>query len=374
MHLSPEQQLILLLSRVTPSPDALRDAGVILRSNGCPIDYDVMVKLAAMNGVTPLLYHNLKAFDFVPENVMNRLKNDYLVTVSENVRRAREMVEIITLLTKGGVEAIPLKGPVASDLIFGNPGLYPCRDIDILVKPSDLERTMKALLDEGFRESALDQKDMLQTSYHLLLIKERTVLEVHWTLAFRYFDIPAEFWWEESGDIEYEGVQMPMLSAERYILYTVFRLYSKAFRPLRFLVLTAELINTHRREIDWRKLLAFSQRYRMGRLVLFTLKLLHDLLDAQVPEEIVNRSVHGYDLLKRFVTAGLFSDVRRTHPRMSLFTSLLDTPLDTARVLLRRVFPPASEIRLRYHLPSGSKKVYAYYVLNPLLMIIRKRG
>jgi len=371
-NLTPEEQLILLFSRVNPSPEVVAEAERILKEQR--VDLAVTTKLAAMNGVTPLLYHNLKRLDLVPQDVMERLRSACLLTLGENVRKAGEMIGIITRLKEAGVEAIPLKGPVASDVIFGSPGLYPSSDLDILVRPSDLERTKRALLEAEYREDTVtDERDMLRGTYHLTFRNDRYVLEVHWTLAFRYFDIPSGFWWEDTGVVEYEGTEMKTLSAERYILYTVFRLYRHAFRPLRFLVLIAEIIRKYQDEIVWKKLIALAHSYRMERLLLFTLRLLKETLGAGVPENIVQRPVYGYGLLRRLVLSGLFREVERIHPRMLLFTLLQKTPFDTAGVVLRRIFPPSSEIRLRYGLSAESKKVYFYYLMNPVLMVIRKR-
>lgn len=370
--LSPEEQIILLLARVNPSPTALEEAGSLLKDN--PVDFTKMVRSANMSGVSPLLYHNLKSLGGIPEKTMEEFRNAYLFTVKENIGNAAEMKRILMLLKMAGVEAIPLKGAIASDVILGNPGLYPAGDLDMLVRPSDLEGAKRALMDAGYKESdAMDEEDMLRSSYHLLFQQGRNVVEVHWKLAFRYFDIPADFWWEDVRGMEYEGVQMPALSAERYVLYTIFRLYSHAFRPLRFFVLIAEIINKYEKELDWPKLISCARKYKMERLVLFTLKLLNELLECPAPEEVVKRRFSGYHSLKRLVLSGLFQDIKKIHTRMLLFTALQQTPLDTLKVLSQRVFPPLSEVRLRYRLPAGSKKIYAYYLFNPVLLLLRKR-
>jgi hypothetical protein len=57
---------------------------------------------------------------------------------------------------------------------------------------------------------------------------------------------------------------------------------------------------------------------------------------------------------------------------MFVYASLQETPLDMVKILAGRVFPDASEIRLRHHLPAGSKRVYIYYLLNPILLLTRK--
>lgn len=369
--MTAEQKIVFLLSRLRPSPEAMASARDLI--TGSSLDYRRLVALAHMNGVSPLLYHSLKSLEGVPEGIMGELRNTYLCAMRDNIGTAAEVMRLLSLLKEHGIDAIPLKGPVASDIIFGNPGLYPSGDLDILVRPSDLERTKKALLDEGYRESALDERDMLQSSYHINFWKEGYFLEVHWTLTFRYFEVPPEFWWEEVGVMDYQGMEIRALSAERYLLYSIFRLYSHAFRPLRFLVLVAEIINKYRNELDWQSLSFFSEKFRMARLVRFTVKLLHDLLGLDIPETVAKKRLFGYGWLKRLVLSGLFRDVEKIHPRMLLFTALQQSPLDTLRILSQRIFPPLSEIRLRYNLPAGSKKLYAYYLLNPILMIIRKR-
>lgn len=333
-----------------------------------------MVKLAAMNGVLPLLYHNLKTPEGILENVVDRMRSAYLWTVGENVRKGGETIKVLAQLRENDVEAVPLKGPVASDVIFGNPGLYPSGDLDVLVKPADLERTKKLLLDAGYREGEATEADMLESSYHINFQKDRYFLEVHWNLTFRYFDVPPDFWWEDTRVAQYQGVEVLALSPERYLLYTIFRLYSHAFRPLRFIVLVTEIIRRYEKEVNWQKLFDLSSTHKMERLVRFALKLSHDLLGCPVPGEVLTRRFCGFHSLKRLVLSGLFSDVKKIHRRMLLFTTLQQTPLDTLRVLFRRVFPLAAEIRLRYRLPADSKKIYLYYLLNPFLLFFKKTG
>jgi len=370
--MTPEEKVLLLFSLFPSTPGTIASVQDII--SGGPFDYGRLVGLAGTNGVSPLLYLNLSTLQGIPELPMNELRKAYLRTVKENVVRGAEVMRLLTSFKKRDIEVIPLKGPIASDIIFGNPGLYPSGDIDFLVHPSDLQRTKQVLLEEGYNASVLEEGDMLRCGYHLIFEKGRNVLEVHWKLSFRYFDIPPEFWWEDIRIMKYQDTEVLMLSPERYLLYAIFRLYSHAFRPLRFLIFVAALLRSYRQELDWVSLSIFSEKFRMARLVSFTLKLLREFQELNVPETMVKRRLFGYRGLKRLVFSGLFHEVGKIHPRMLLFTALQQTPLDTIKILSERIFPSLSEIRLRYHLPAGSKKVYGYYLLNPLLMIMRKRG
>lgn len=372
MTLTAEEGVILLSARANLSAEAINTIKNLLKDKSQTIDYRNLLKLAAMNDVAPLLYHALKDLDIIPENIMNELKNTYLHTVANNIRNAGEMIRLLTIFKENRLEALPLKGSIASDIIFGDPGLYPSRDIDLLVRPDDLRKTEKILIKSGYRkDDYVPEEDLFRSHYHLLFNKDSHAVEVHWNLAKRYFDIPPGFWWEDAGRAEYEGMEIPVLSIERYLLYTVFRLYDHGFRPLKFFVLISELINKYREGIEWHKLSEFSQRFRMSRLVTFTLKLLNDILGTEINKEIAKQDVCGYRIFKRVILSGLFGEAGRPHQRMFIYTFLQDKHLDTVKILASRIFPTMSEIRLRYGLHSKSKRIYLYYLFNPLLLLLK---
>lgn len=373
LHQTAEENLILLLSGVDPSPEVLEEARNLMTNKEYPVDYDRMFSLAVSNEVPSLLHHNLKDIDAAPEYVRKRLENAYLNILKNNVVQADEVVKILALLKKNHMEAIPLKGAAASELIFGDPGLYISTDIDILVRSKDLAGVSEVLLKAGYEKNeGISENDLLSGHYHFLFQKDGHHFEVHWNLVKRYFQIPSEFWWEDLHETVYEGMEITGLSVERYIMYAVFRLFDHGFRPLKFFVLISEIINKYQDEIDWGELLDFSRRYKMERLMVFTLRLIHDILGTRIPVIVTKKNIIGYEALKKLINSGLFHEVTRPHLRMFLYTFLLDDPMEYAKVISRRFFPEIGEIRLRYGLPVGSKKVYAYYLLNPLLVLMKK--
>jgi len=363
--LSPEERLFLSLS----GTDFAEKCAGMFSGN-----YDRLLELANLNQVSPIMYRNLQKVQGVPEHVMEGLNKAYLATFLQNVRHSQETMRIIGLPQMEGIEVIPLKGSLFSDIVLGDMGLYPTCDIDLLVHPRDLERAKSAIVGLGYSEgSTLAEEDRLQGSYHLSFSNNTYVVELHWNLVKRYFEAPPDFWWEDSALIEYEGVKLSVLSPERYLLYSIFRLFSHGFIPLRFSILVSGIVGKYGGQIDWSKFLSCAGELKMNRVSLFTLKLLHELLGVPIPQEIANRRVFGYDFLKRIVMKGLFKGVKRTRLRMAFFTILMDTPLNTLRVLFRRLLPKRSELRLRYGLSPDSKKVFFYYLLNPFFLVFRRR-
>ncbi len=376
MTLAPEEEAILLLSRLDPG-ETDHSRAISLMENDSPFDADRMIHLATHNGVAPLLQRNLRETGLPAPGAARRLKNIYLATVARNTINAGETMRLLRLLGGKGIEAVPLKGAVASETIFRDPGLYPAGDIDLLVRPADIERARDLILEEGYSIDRGRERDMTASHYHIVLWKDHHFVELHWNLTKRYFKTPPEFWWEETRREELHGEEIICLSPERYLLYTIFRLFSHDFLHLKFFVLPAELVNLHGRRMRWDQLMDHAARYRMTRLTSFTLKLLRDLLGARVPDDVASGKLFMGAYLGKRVARGLFRESGRPYTRRVIHLLLLDSPLDALRGLAGRFFPNRGELRLRYGIPEGSGRIYLYYLLNLVLLprlIFRKRN
>jgi hypothetical protein len=371
LNLSPEEHIVLSLSQPMPSDRAVEQAATILSNKANPVNYDTIIRLANLNQTTPILYKNLKGLKDIPEDVLTTLKKSYLSTFYYNSRHLKETLKIISLLQEGGIKSIPLKGSFSSDVLLGDLGLYPTSDIDILVRPSDLEKTKGILSKAGYYLSeGVSEQDQMKGTYHITFQNGAYVIEVHWNLVMRYFNVSPDFWWEDISEMSHEGLTVLQLVPEKYLLYLIFRLYARAFVPLRYFVFITGLMN--KKEVDWMKLLSYAEELKMKRLISFTLRLLREMLDIELPDTLLQGKVYGYSLLRNAVIKGLFNHTSRTHLHMLSYTILLDSPIDIAGVLLRRIFPSVSEIRFRYRLPEHSMKTYPYYVLNPFLLMLRR--
>jgi hypothetical protein len=368
----PEEKIFLMLAAGHGSGEAVLEIRDMLRDN--TIDFELIFEYAAKNGLAPMIYKNLNAYDSVPVEVTDKFRDAYLHSVRRNILNAEETLRVIRALEGDGIEVIPLKGSIASETVFGDPGVYLASDIDILVRPEDIERAHTILENAGFRKMDwISDEDLMLNHYHFLYQKGNHLLELHWNLAKRYYKIPPDFWLEESATLDYAGFKFKTLSPERYLLYAIFRLFDHGFRPLKFIVFVSGLIRKYSFEIDWKDLMRMAVKFRMERLTVFTLKLVHDMFGTGIDKNILRKKIRGYVHIRNKVLAGIFNEVRKPHLRMFLYTSLLDTPLDLAKIITKRFFPGMGEIRLRYGLPGRSKKAYAYYLMNPFLVLFKKR-
>lgn len=369
---SCEAEVFLLLSRVSPPGSALKEAHSLISED---FNWNELLSQSVRHGTSNIIYKNLLKLSDISAHILDTFKNGYNNTLRHNIQLVSEMDKILQALDERGIEAIPLKGPIASEVYFGDIGLYPGGDIDILVHLGDIDGTREylesegyALLDMGFD----DYRDYyISELYHLRFSNGKYVIEPHWNLFFRYFDSSSEFWWSDAVVVSAGEREYRFLSPEKDTLYNSFRIFSKAFIQLRFLVMVAEIIRHYERMMDWRLLFAYARELRFESVLRVILKLSQELLGAKIPRE--------YSEIKKFRVKVLYLIAYRmalrggsTHPlQKALLVCLRDDFPGVIRIMLRRIFPSMGEIVLRYGLPVRSFKTVVYYLLNPFILSFR---
>lgn len=370
-QITNEQKLVLALSK----PFYSRNLGLTnCIFNLDEMDWDEIDRLSEICEIPGLLFKNAKGLNLLPEDLSSKFGSIYHKTALATMQALQETLEILKFMGDHQISAIPLKGAFAAEFVFEDLGVYHFCDIDVLIPPALLS-TAEKLLCEHLNYQPLEgysRSDLKRNHYHLIL-KKRMVLEIHWNLVKRYFNIPAEFWWKTSNKIEWNNIPAIDLSIENHILYYVFRLFDHCFFPLRFFVLLAGTLEKNADKIDWNLLLQTARLYRMERLLLYTLRVTGDLLSSPLPHCVTNVKLKGYTSFRALVLSGIFTGVDRKHIRMLFYTLILTRPSTAIKVVLGRLFPSKGEIRLRYNLPSTSKKVYLYLLLNPLLLFLNSR-
>lgn len=372
-NIRDEEKLVLWLSNPYLTEGLKNEINAIILSNK-DINPEKIYSLALANGTAGFIFKNGYAPAIFPDKIAQNLHSYYRQTAFRNMLILRETLSVIKLLSDNNIAAIPLKGATASDLLFKDFGVYPSGDIDILVHPSKLTESKQILCDRGgFSQiQEIAEQDLLSNHYHLIFRKNNMLLEVHWNLVKRYFDIPADFWWQESKEVQWNGIDTFELSIERYILYNIFRLFDHCFYPLRFFILLGGIIDQNADHIHWSRLIKFAHHYKMKKLVVFTLRLLKDMFDTAIPENIIQEKYFGYQYFKALVFSGIFSGIQKQHQRMMFYTILLIESKTVATILIRRLFPSEGELRLRYNIPLKSNRIYLYYILNPFLLLFKK--
>ena len=375
MTLQPSQNHpLFFLSRSRQHAARVDEWIADLQKKGESVDYDQLLELAGRNGTTGLLYNTVKNLSGIPEQALQQLQAAYRNTTYRNLHQVAENIKLLKMFAANRVRVLPLKGVVASEVIFQDLGVYPSGDIDVLIHSDDLETATDVLQNQAgyVPVPGHGEEELLAGHYHYMFHNGRYLLEVHWNLTKRYFEVEPDFWWQDARTANWRGENILELAPEKYLMYAIFRLFDHCFFPLRFLVLVAGIVEQYGSDICWDSLMRDCRRYKMERLVIFTLKLAHDLLGVAIPTHLEKRKILGYSMLKKLCLSGMFNGVGRKHLRMMAYMLLLDSPAAVLKALFGRLAPGRDELCLRYNLTSGSPEMYLYYVLNPVLLFWKR--
>jgi hypothetical protein len=289
---SPEAELLLCCARTSLDAQHLERARTLL---GGVIQWDELLRMAWLHRVLPLLYWHLWQIgrDTVPEPVLDKLRTVFSRNAGRNLRLMREVHEILGLLAANHISAIPYKGPVLAQQIYGNLALREIGDLDIMVRKEDFAGAQALLRRRGYQPqeqlTAAQERIMLRSDCNQVLVHQQTgeILELHWAITGPRFTSPVdldELWVR----VEHKTVgrtRVLALSPEDLLLVLCYHGSRHMWERLEWITGVAELVRTG--DLDWDLTVRTAERHGSRRMLLLGLTLAHELLDARVPQEIL---------------------------------------------------------------------------------------
>ena len=138
-----------------------------------------------------------------------------------------ELVAIVDLLTRAGIDTRVLKGSALAHLDYPDPGLRSYHDIDILLRPDDIERAVAALSAAGFTRTLaeprpgfdrrFDKGMTLRPSANYELDLHRTFVLGPWGRLVKIDEL-----WDEGQELTVGGRSLQTLSWPNRFLHTCY--------------------------------------------------------------------------------------------------------------------------------------------------------
>jgi len=140
--------LIALCAR--PAVSSVSRSQIATRA-GRIADWSALMQLAETHGMGPLLYEHLKAAGVeLPVPIRRQFQGVYVRHARGNEVRLRVLGEVLEAFEKARVLTTVLKGPFLIDRVYGDPGLRPMSDLDLLVPPDKAIPAQLLLGEMGF--------------------------------------------------------------------------------------------------------------------------------------------------------------------------------------------------------------------------------
>jgi hypothetical protein len=234
----------------------------------------------------PLVYRKLGAEAFDAE-VAGRLKGLYRRSWSHNQLLFRRAAEAIAVLEGAGIETLVTKGASLALLSYGDVGVRPMDDVDVLVPLERTKGAIEALSAAGWKPDHEDPPAWTEVHHSLGFAGPDTgEVDLHW------FSL-----WQPAGDAELWRASVPLelagattrapCPADQLLLTCVHGTPWSPLPPFRWIADAVTVIRSAGDQLDWDRLVAEAERRRLTVAVTAALTYLGEEFSAPIPPAVL---------------------------------------------------------------------------------------
>jgi hypothetical protein len=365
-------RLLVECARARPDDAAIRRAAAAVD------DWNQLLEQADRHGMAPLLCWYLERCpDVVPAAVLGCLRDRLHAGAAYSLKLAAELVRLVALFDRAGIEVVPFKGPAIAWSLYDSPALRQMTDLDLLVRPAEAPRAVDLLVASGCRPAYSADLRFFRPGRELPLSSPAGVaIDLHWALAPSQFchALDLDRFRSRLVTVSIAGGPIRTLAPEDLLIFLCVHGAKHYWCSLNWLCDLTRLID--RTALDWDALMAYSRARRATRIVSAGLLLAADVLGAAVPPAILA----GARACPR--TSRIASRAQlwlRDHPapqvpkslEFRFQLSLLERPSDKLRLCWGTLAPCPADLE-SLALPRPLFPVY--YALRPLRLMAKYSG
>jgi len=315
-------------------------------------DWKFFITLAEHHGVTPLVYHSLTPhFDRLPLPDSALLREKYEENARKTLWLTGELIRAQRHLEVCGIKAMPYKGAVLAQTLYGAVTERQFGDIDILVRPEDVGAAKDALATAGYRPTIRlnprQERAFIQAGYECPFDGPAGahLVELHWRILPRFYSVDFDMagLFEKAEWSTMHGCSIPTLCPDDLLLVLCVHAAKHVWAQLSWLCDIAELARSQ--PIDWDAVWQRASSLGIRRIVILNLLLAHDLFGSVLPIPIQQwlETDRTCQILKveilRIITLGLPYDTESL-AYFRLMIRLRERISDKARFLWRLIWSP----------------------------------
>ncbi|MFZ0320357.1 MAG: nucleotidyltransferase family protein [Candidatus Sulfotelmatobacter sp.] len=341
---------------------------------GAPVEWNSVLQLADQHGTSSLLFQSLAPrVDLVPSAVLTSLRQSHERNIHKSLFLTRELIRIHDCLDGIGIEAIPYKGVVLSEIYYGDIALRRSGDMDLFVRKEDVRRIKKAVRDLGYvprvqiPEDA--EQDYIESGYECTFDSPagKNLLELQWALQPRFYaiDFDMDGMFRRAVDVTIAGRRMRTPCAEDLMLILSMHAAKHVWGRLIWLCDIAQIVK--RGNINWEWIQSQARQLGIERILHITLLLCGKLLEATIPAPIENAilSDNTAQAFAEEIVVSVSSGVVYEEAKVSYFRLMMrlrERRMDRIRFLSRLTFTPG---------PGEWEAVRLPKALFPLYRLVR---
>lgn len=324
----------------------------------------------------PLLYHTTRDSGLVPGQLFERCRDAYLETGIHNTLRLESVATLLNEAHSRGIQVIALKGAALAGQVYGNLGLRPMMDIDLLVRINDVHETRALLRECDFHQIGQELSPGTALAYEneLSYSKRDRIqwqLELHWSLfnsPYYQRHLAEECIWQAAEPITIGGAPAYSLSPEWTLLHLCGHMALHHRRAgLLWWNDIADAIGYYTERFNWDELMTLAETAHLVRPLQSILPAMAKDWHAQVPVEQLARLgqlVPAADEVKAS-KAIVDESWPAGHQLMADVRSMRSWP-ERIRFFYHNMIPSGAYMDQRYNIRHPAMRAY-YYVRRWLI-------
>jgi len=284
----------------------------------------------------------------------------------------------MNLLQQSSVDAIAFKGPVLGQFAYGSVTMRQYGDLDILIKKSDIQKSVALLVAQGYQPEITLTENTLKTFYTCVnvigLQKGSIRIEIHWELLSTNYaiDWDESELWSQHENITINKQSINALSFENHILYLCAHGSKHLFERLEWICDIDRAIRSQG-EVDWQHLLEEAQKLGVARMLFLGLALAKLFFDLPLPQEITKKievDPHIPSLVQKVITIHYSEEKQeKSYSTFWLLWQMRENLSDRLLFAYRGLFAPKFDDFKFIQLPK--QLAFLYPIIRPYRLITK---
>ncbi|MGB7601489.1 MAG: nucleotidyltransferase family protein [Candidatus Sulfotelmatobacter sp.] len=317
-----------------------------------PTQWDLLFRIADQHGVTSLLYQRLESFTgLVPAAILASLLQDHERNIHKSLFLTRELIRVLDCVGELGIEVIPYKGVVLSELYYEDIALRQSGDMDLFVRQEDVARIRRAVRELGYTPRLLipadAEPDYIASGYECTFDSPagKNLLELQWALQPHFYavDFDMQGLFERSRNVTVAGRVMKTPSPEDLLLILSMHAAKHVWGRLIWLCDLAQILK--RESLNWDWIRSEARDLGVERILHITLLLANRLLGIAIPTtlETTVREDKSARTFAEQIAVSVAAGVIYEEEKLSYFRLMMrlrERKMDRLRFLARLTFTP----------------------------------
>jgi hypothetical protein len=376
--LTPEKQLLICCARTKITSSVAEEMRGLV---GSPLDWDLLIREAMNQALTPLLCRHLPAVasDLLAQQCLEQLADTGRALAIRSLALTGELFTILNEFQSRGVPVVSYKGPVLAAQAYGDIALREFEDLDMILRQRDMAKASEVMVNLGYRPkfpwalSATASRSFTPAEYGYRNDARLMMVELHSERTLRHFPLPAQIddFMSRLVTIFVAGQALQTFSPEDTLLLLSIHGSKHFWSQLSWIADIAEFVHLHP-QLDWQQVSARARAMRSNRMLTVSLALALRFFAPPLPPDVLRRveSDSEAKLIAGHIENQLLSD-RPREPgaiaRFHLRRHMLEGWLEGWRYAARLATSPSEDDWSAMRLPALLAPLHS--VLRPLRLL-----